>query len=256
MEGINNEGYIYRNMWSTIILFVPFSIYYIVKKVKPLNYNIIFICGTIIYTILLFVLYKTNNISSYYYYKIYYLIWPIIIYISTLGIIEFYNKKTLNKIIAIILITIYIIIMFAFIKNITYYFKGSYTSKDKEGFTTIMGIFNINRTLLEMPKLINIEEMNCLEYVENNIDPEKTLFIIIPRQEDWKQILLYNKVPHNTNFTNINEEIEKWNNGEYENIVLFINRNTYKVNNEKINLTNAEKIYSNNETQIWRNIKR
>lgn len=253
MEGINNEGYIYRNMWSVIILFVPFSIYYIVKKVKQLNYNIIFIFGTIIYTILLFVLYKTNNISSYYYYKMYYLIWPIIIYMSTLGIIEFYNKKTLNKIIAIVLITIYIIIMFILIKNTTYYFNKSYKAKDKEGLTTIMGIFNINRTLLEMPKLINNEEMNCLEYVENNINSEKTLFIIIPRQEDWKQILLYNKVPHNTNFTNIDEEIEKWNNGEYENIVLFINRNTYKVNNEKINLTNAEKIYSNNETQIWKN---
>lgn len=255
MEGIANEGYIYRNMWSTIILFVPFSIYYIIRKIKQLNFNMIFICGTIIYSILLFALYKTNSISSYYYCKMYYLIWPIIIYMSTLGLIEFYNKKKINKIIVIIVIIIYITIMIIFVKDITYYFNKSYKEKDEEGITTIMGIFNVNRTLLEMPKLITSEEINCLEYAENNINTEKTLFIVIPRQEDWKQVMLYKKVPHGTNFRNIDDEIEKWNIGEYEYIVLFMNRNTYKVNKEKINLTDAQKIYSNNETQIWKNIK-
>ena len=54
------------------------------------------------------------------------------------------------------------------------------------------------------------------------------------------------------NYIKNGKEIEKWNNGEYEHIVLFTNRNTYKVNKEKINLSNAEKIYSNSETQIYK----
>lgn len=251
MQGINSEGYIYKNMWSTIIFFVPFSIYYIIRKIKQVNFNTIFIYGTIIYTMLLFVLYKTNNISSYYYCKMYYLIWPIIIYMSTLGLIDFYNKRMLNKYIAIILLIMYVTTMFIYIKNITYSFNKTYS----ENITTIMGIFNINKSLLEMPKLITSDEIDCLEYVENNIDSSKTLFILIPRQEDWKQVMLCNQIPHGTDFKNINKEIEKWNNGEYEYIVLFTNRNTYKVNKEKINIEGAQEIYSNNETQILRREK-
>lgn len=255
MEGIDGEGYIYRNMWSTIILFVPFSIYYIIRKIRKVNFNTIFIYGTIIYTILLFVLYKTNNISSYYYCKIYYLIWPIIIYMSTSGLIEFYNKRMLNKFIAIILLVMYVAIMLLYIRDITYFFNKAYYEKEEENITTIMGIFNINKTLLEMPKLITSEEIDCLEYVENNIDSSKTLFIVIPRQEDWKQVMLYKQMPHGTDFGNINKEIEKWNNGEYEYIVLFKNRNTYKVNKEKINVEDAKEIYLNSETQILRREK-
>lgn len=115
-----------------------------------------------------------------------------------------------------------------------------------------MGIFNVNKELLEMPKLITNDEIDALEYVENNIDSEKTLFVVIPRQEDWKQIMFYKSNPHGTDFRKVDKEIEKWNNGEYEHIVLFLNRNTYKVIKDKINLNGSQKIYSNKEVEIYK----
>jgi len=253
-QGIDGEGYIYRNMWSTIILFVPFTLYYLIQKAKErkIDFSLIFITGLILNTIIFFALYKINKISSYYFYKMYYIIWPIIIYMSTSGLIKFYNKKLLNKFIAIILLIIYIATMMLFIKEIKYFFNKAYYEKDEENITTIMGIFNVNKTLLEMPKLLTADEIDSLEYVENNIDSQKTLFILIPRQEDWKQIMLYKSNPHGTEFRKIDEEIEKWNNGEYEHIVLFLNRNTYKVNKDKIVLEGTKKIYSNNEVQIYK----
>ena len=137
------------------------------------------------------------------------------------------------------------------IKDIRYIFKGDYIDKEKENITTIMGIFNINRTLLEMPSLISKQEIQCLEYVEDNIDSSKTLFLVIPRQEDWKQVMLYKHEPHSTDFSNIDKEIGKWNNGEYEYIVLFKNRYTYKTNKQLVMTENTRLIYENKETQIW-----
>ncbi len=253
MEGINNEGYIYRNMWSTFILFIPFSIYYIVEKLKnkEIDFNIAFILFTILYSIILLILYKLNTISSYYYCKMNYILWAVLIYMSTTGLIYFYDKKKINKIIAVLLVITYLGIMAFAIKDIRYIFKGDYTNKEKENITTIMGIFNINRTLLEMPSLINSEELQCLKYVEENIEVSKTLFLVIPRQEDWKQVMLYKNTPHATDFENIREEIEKWNNGEYDYIVLFKNRHTYKTNKQLISTENAHQIYENKETQVW-----
>lgn len=253
MEGINNEGYIYRNLWSTFILFIPFSFYYLIKKVqyKKIDFNIVFILSSIIYSIILFFLYKSNIISSYYYCKMNYILWAVLIYMSTTGLLYFYDKSKINKAIAIVLFIIYLGIMILFIKDIRYIFKGDYTDAEKENVNTIMGIFNINRTLLEMPSLISNQEMQCLKYVEDNIDSSKTLFLVIPRQEDWKQIMMYKNIPHATDFKNIDKEIEKWNSGEYDYIVLFKNRHTYKTNKQLVMTENAQLIYENTETQIW-----
>ena len=253
VKGIENEGYIYRNMWSTFILFIPFSIYYIMQKVKhkEIDFDIVIILSSIIYSIIIFCLYKANMMSSYYYCKMNYILWAVLIYMSTMGLLCFYDKRKINKVIAIVLVILYLGIMVLSIKDIRYIFKGDYIDKEKENITTIMGIFNINRTLLEMPSLISKQEIQCLEYVEDNIDSSKTLFLVIPRQEDWKQVMLYKHEPHSTDFSNIDKEIGKWNNGEYEYIVLFKNRYTYKTNKQLVMTENTQLIYENKETQIW-----
>ena len=46
-------------------------------------------------------------------------------------------------------------------------------------------------------------------------------------------------------------QIETWNNGEYDYIVLFNNRHTYKTNKQLISTENVHQIYENKETQVW-----
>lgn len=251
-DGIDGDGYIYRNMWSAFILFLPFTIYYFIRRIKnkKLEFQDIFAICTIIYAIILFVLYKTDKISSYYYCKIYYVIWPIIIYISTLGLLEFYGSNKIKKVFSIICVIGYVTIMIYSIITYKYVFRLDYQLKDYEDLLTVMGIFNVNRTLLEMPSLISSNELDCLKYVKENIDQSYTLVLVIPRQDEWRKTMT--PKCHNIDFNKVTEEIEKWNNGEYTYIVILKNRHTYKTKGQAIKYENAQMIYSNSETEIWK----
>ena len=99
ISGVKVEGYIYRNLYTTIILFIPFTLYYLVRKLKEKDnsYSLYFIIALILYTLIFLGLYLNDKISTYYYYKLYYLIWPFVIYASTEGIFLFCNKRNNSK---------------------------------------------------------------------------------------------------------------------------------------------------------------
>lgn len=73
------EGYIYRNLFGNfVILFIPI-VFRIISNMKKkcldvLDFSVIL---TAIYILLLFIFLYRGNIGSYYYYKLYYLLWPI-----------------------------------------------------------------------------------------------------------------------------------------------------------------------------------
>lgn len=71
------EGYIYRDLWSNFILIMPLVIYSYYTDIKNKHISILSFMFTIevIYIIITFILGLKGYISSYYYYKSYYIFW-------------------------------------------------------------------------------------------------------------------------------------------------------------------------------------
>lgn len=73
------EGYIYRNLIGNFILIIPIIIYKLVLDIKKKQislFDISFVFN-LIFVIVLFILFYNDVIASYYYYKLYYVLWAI-----------------------------------------------------------------------------------------------------------------------------------------------------------------------------------
>ena len=260
VTGLTNDGFIFKNKWSTIILFIPFSIFWLINTIKNKEYKsnyafIFFICLTL-YTITFYILYKNGIISSYYYHKLYFLIWPIVIMASTLGCIMLFDKGEICKYVVTILIAVYISTMIVLVTKIEY----KYASQDvdeQESITTIMGIFNINKKILNTKPILTGKEIQGFKYMsDNNLDCSKMLVLNTMNQQDWINNIIYYLNPKNVEFFNYTEECQKWNNGEFDYLYVFKNRRLSKLLLGYITLENSSVIYSNDDVEIWKyNIK-
>lgn len=73
------EGYIYRNLIGNFVLLIPafiYSIFISIKK-KELQLITIMIIIETIFMLIIFIPFYKGNFASYYYYKNYYLLWPL-----------------------------------------------------------------------------------------------------------------------------------------------------------------------------------
>ena len=136
------------------------------------------------------------------------------------------------------------------ISIIFYIFPEDFDVKDKENITTIMGIFNINRRLLEDGTIITNKQMDCIKYMNYNIDSSKALCISHKRQEEWKDNLIVNSKSHIMEYNRINDEIQDWNNGKYQYLVI-LNSKIYNYLKNEITLDETKLIFENEETKIF-----
>lgn len=94
-SALNNEGYIYRNLYSDFCLYVIVAFYGVIMSLKEKkNYFlfVFFILG-IGYYIIFFYRMITQKVSTYYFYKINYLLWFLILACFIVGLITIYRKE-------------------------------------------------------------------------------------------------------------------------------------------------------------------
>lgn len=246
------DGYIYRNLWSTIILYIPFSIYYIIKKIKQKNidYGLCFGICTILYALCLGICWKMEKISSYYYFKIYYMLWPILFYLCYQGMILFCKKEKDRKSTCFLCVFIYIILFVMLTVNVNYTMVRGYEC-EKEDVTTIMGVYNRNQYLYKMPQIYTKEEMETLQYVFEKLPIDETLFIAVPMQERWIQAIYNHDNRKEIDINDMEEQIQKWNNKEkYKYLVCYKGKSYCQRFLGKINLQNSHCIYQNGNCEI------
>ena len=93
-KGYKTEGYLYRNLWGNFILLIPLVVYSFITSIKNKKINLEIFLIVVLFAFLVFTLYLTaiQKISSYYYYKPYYLLW-LISYIFIAKIISNKDKQ-------------------------------------------------------------------------------------------------------------------------------------------------------------------
>lgn len=252
---IQVEGYIYRNMFSNILLFIPFAIYYLVKE-KKIQFDIISIVIWILYMCVLYISIFKLNVSTYYFFKTYFVLWQFAIYLFFRGICYIVEEKKYGKILATSYISIYILLMLhSFLTSNVSITKDTFNRNEK--ITDVMDIFGINKTvLLRVETDYTVEELELLNYVKENSLPLKnnnTLILANQRQEYWFWAMLQYRFKDNLNYATTQEHVKKWNNGGYEYLIYFNRGYYYNSYKNIINLQDSEVIFENSSGAIIKN---
>lgn len=216
--GISLEGWIYKNDWSNIILFLPFVGYYFIKIIKNDNFfeKSLLLCF-IIFFILLIIGKYTGICSSYYFYKNSYVLWILVLYTALKSLIYLINKGNTYKYIVNIFTAFYMFLLtisILFIDTHIYIYKEG---KPKENLTKMMEIFTLNSTNMKLDTaFLSTQEIEAIKQFDNIIEGDwkvndNILVLPSPTQTLWIKALTGYETENNPN---IDIYINEWNNGQ------------------------------------------
>ena len=252
--GIALEGWIYKNDWYNIILFIPFTIYYLLKLLK--KENIFQKCLLVFFVIFIIVLTIGKHMeicSSYYYYKNSYILWVLVLYTALKSMINLINKKSIWEDIIKVFTIFYIALLIISILSMKTYIKVE--GKTDENISTIMEIFTLNATNMNVDaSFISEEEIEAMKKFETIAESnwrEKDLLLLLPSptQTLWTRALTGYEGAGNPN---IEIYINEWNdNNKYKYLMLLTTREPYEIVKGKIKLDNTQIIYQNEAAIIY-----
>lgn len=104
-KGLTADGYIYKDLFWSLIPIMPLALYGFLRNAKSedgivsLLFVAVFVC-----TIGSLALFLLDCFSAYYYYKFYYLLWPALFLLGSIGFSRFVLKKDLFAIVYIVII--------------------------------------------------------------------------------------------------------------------------------------------------------
>ena len=92
---ISLEGYIYRDLYSNFVLFAPLALYYVIYKIKNKenSFSTILTILTCLFTLVLLKRGLRGDVSSYYYFKMYFLIWILVFYMNVKALFIMFENK-------------------------------------------------------------------------------------------------------------------------------------------------------------------
>ena len=204
---IGVAGDIYENFITNYIGLIPILIVGIIvgrknKKQDKKNYfQAILFIAAILFSIILFIGYKLEIVSKYYFFKSYYITWILAIYntyIMLSNILTYKNNKL--KIITYIYIAIWMMLLII---------PTSLLRKK----ISINDIFYENlETIQDETDILKDGELEILKYIEENIE-YKDIYVLHARtygRAHWMSVLYYNQLIYIDFITAYNVTIEKW----------------------------------------------
>ena len=207
---IGNDGGIYENFITNYIWIIPIIITGIIIRIKfkkseeqkEKNYfkTILFIAA-ILFSIILFIGYKLEIVSRYYFFKSYYITWILALYNAYIVIKNILTSRNNNL---KIIIYIYIISVLILIIISTLVFKKNIGIND---------IFYENLELIQDEKtILNSGEIEILKRIEEKIDINN-LYILHSKtigKMYWVSVLYHNQYIYIDSRTDYDVTIEKW----------------------------------------------
>lgn len=246
-------GYIYINLYSNVLLFLPMIIYSIGKEEKSKtlknNYFIFLLSAfTLGYIFILYTGYRNNIVSMYYLSKNYYALWIILIYYNYKGLLILSEK---HKYLPRIFLCIYVSLMIYCTINSNVNMKKNLFENEDENLLSVMEIFGSNKTMLfKERERLNQKEIELLMYAKNNLDYNSKIEVVsIGNQYYWSYVLLryvnYEPILDSVNYGESKLDLKVYNLQSKINEVdymIYFNRYNYL---RKEMFINSEIIFSN-----------
>ena len=248
---ISLEGYIYRNMYSNILLFIPFIILYLIRNKKEFNFNMIMLFILITYMCFLYLGCLYNLVSTYYFYKTYFILWFLVLYLFGIELIDIANKNKMCERFVNIYLSIYIIIGLLSLSFITVDITED--TQTHETILDVMEIYGLNRTILfDMLGAFTQEEMDILKYFNDNVVIDESTEILILGESKQKVWLwgIFNYTEKEPLHSIMKIDIKEWNSGKKFKYLVYFNR-WYDIK-EHVNL-DKKVIYENLSGGILKN---
>lgn len=254
-DGLAVNGYIYTNVYSNMLLLLPLTIYFFIKKTKDKQLKEETFLGLILVFVILFIeiLLIGNSfgkVSMYYLSKNYFALWIILAFTNYKALLLIYEKsKYTSRLLIYAYVTLMIFCTFFSAVKVEDCIRNPY-----ENILSVMEIFGANKTILfDKPKEYNQKEIDILKWVNEKLDYDKQIeFLTDDTAYYWTYVLL-NYYNTTINFDdvfsgqtllmyNYRYLPQKLNKADY--LIYFERSNAYKVLNKRI-LKNAEIIYEN-----------
>ncbi len=257
VNGMKDEGYIYRNMITNMLLLLPFAIYYLYRheKEKKTSFITLFAIIFINYAVIVYFAMTKGIISTYFFYKLHFILWLILWILFYKGAVALEeNRKSGNKIV-ILYMSIYVILLM--ISLFTSNVKINKSSDTNEKITDVMDIYGINKTLIFRTGIdFYTDEIEVLKQVKEHdisLQDNNTLILANQRQEFWIWAILKYKFKENLYYATTKQDVEKWNNKTYEYLIYFKDSYPYKQLKPILDLQEKEIIFENEKGAIIKN---
>jgi len=242
------EGYIYRNYITNILLFIPFILFYLIRE-KETDYSSILLLILILFMCLLYIGCYFEIVSTYYFYKTYFILWFLILYLFGCSAFNIVKNNEKGGLLINSFIILYLVLMM-----LSLTFQTVKINKSRESHETVadvMNIYGINKSILLDPYVdFTEEEIDILKYIENEIEINEDtdfMFLAEPVQEYWIWGMFNYKNRENMEERIKLEEIKKCNRGEkYDYIVYFNNSYIYNLYKDKFDFN--KKVLFENES--------
>lgn len=215
------EGYIYRDLWSNFILICPLIIFSIVKSFKDRRItflSFIFIIE-LIYILITFILGLKGHISSYYYFKSYFVLW-LLCFLCMVRLVN-YNNKDCNIIFKIGVYYMLLIVIICLsniesnIQNKNVLFNNTIVSP------SYVNIYYFNASkIMDKNKILNNDELeilsNAISHKEECVNNKEIPVVGNYLQKLWfysisNIVPVYNHVSNNLGgFYEEKFDYEKW----------------------------------------------
>ena len=257
VTGMKDEGYIYRNMITNMLLLLPFAIYYLYRheKEKKSSFITTFAIVFVNYAVIVYFAMTKGIISTYFFYKLHFILWLILWVLFYKGSLAIAEKGKKGKGMVVTYMSVYVILLI--FSLLTSNVKINKSSDTHEKITDVMDIYGINKTLIFRTGIdFDTDEIDILKQVKQNgisLKDNNTLILANQRQEFWIWAILKYKYKENLYYATTKQDVEKWNNKTYEYLIYFKDSYTYQQLKETIHLQETEIIFENEKGAILKN---
>lgn len=169
-DSLKLEGYIYRDLYSNLIIFIPFVFSFVYYKIKnrDISFTFVLLIILILFILLLFIMGMFNMASSYYYFKNYFVLWVILFYITSYVIINIISEKSvvfLNSS-CITILVMFIMLNLNFDHRVAT--RNSLYNVDSK-MVKYFDIYATNKVLMNHTSKLNSYDLETLEYYIHNV---------------------------------------------------------------------------------------
>ena len=174
------EGYIYRNLYSDFLIYLPFAlyaVYYQVKKEKIKIVNAVMFMSLFLYSIIAFIGMYYMVISTYYYYKLNFIMWMLLLILFVQGISLIYANC--KEFIYIYGISWGIIFLLWFTNADVKLYEKNVTFNPFPNAHTCFEIFKYNNSIRERKTTISNELVDICQEVVYNYKKEQQIVMYL-----------------------------------------------------------------------------